>query len=254
MIKNRDLKPFLGRKALVTGAGKRVGQHIALALAEAGCDLVVHYFNSKSGAEETVSKIKALGREVASVSVDLSTEDGPKELAKFVTDTYGQLDILINNASTFPNPEKYQADRNFHTETLEEWNTSFAINARAPFFLTQHLSSFLKKSKDGNIINILDLSVSEPFLTRPAYSVSKSALLAVTNLTARALARVVRIIDLELGAIIAGDDLSSVEIKKRRWGGLESVSESILYILNTKFLHGSVIRLDGGEGIKLNDR
>lgn len=228
-------------KALVTGAAKRIGQALAITLAKEGCDVIVHYNKSKEDAEKTVATIHALGREAVAVGVDLSLPDAPEQLAVQTIQAFGNLDILINNASIWPNEVK--GTQGLLTETLDDWNLALSINAQAPFFLIKHLSKTLRQSSRANIINILDSSVSSPFLSRASHSVSKAALAAITTLAAKTLFPPIRVNALELGMVLKSDDMPEEEAKKIRWTPLERVVDSLLLVLKTEGVNGSVLKV-----------
>ena len=235
-----------GRRALVTGAGKRIGQAIAIGLAQAGCDVAVHFHTSRDGALETKRRVEAFGRRAELLQADLMQPEAIEALARETIKKFGGLDILINNASIFPEPEKIQASSDLFSETLAGWERSISINARAPFFLIQHCARALSESSHGNIINILDTSASEPFVSRAAHSISKSALATVTKLAAKTLYPKVRVNALELGAILPPELLTTKDRAEIEWAGVDEVVRGVIYLLEANFLHGEIIRLDKG--------
>src|SRR5690606_17641329 len=126
-----------GRTALVTGGAVRVGRAISLALADAGARVVVHHHASAKEAKRLVESIRADGREAATISADLRTMAGVRSLAKDAPGLLGPIDILVNNASTFPPADFAEVDE-------ETWERTIAVNLRAPFFLSQQLGLQMK--------------------------------------------------------------------------------------------------------------
>ncbi len=229
------------RWALVTGAGTRVGQTIAIGLARGGYDVIVHYFSSAKGAERTVSEVMAVGRKAFSVQADLRKTDSPKMLLKEIEAKVTKLELLVNNASTYPEPERAKAAKSLLEETPEDWELSLNVNARAPFFLIQQLAPLLSASGEGQVVNILDSSVSAPFLSRASHSVSKSALAAITKIAAETLAPKVRVNALELGSILApvgrGDEPGKV------WIGTQGVVDALLQLIADSGKNGEIVRV-----------
>jgi len=221
-----------GKVALVTGAGKRIGQTIAIYLAELGYDIVVHYSSSAIGAEETKAKIEQLGRKAYLIQADLAEAYAPKELIGEISQVFGRLDLLINGASTYPEPDRNQAKHSFDRESEEEWEESLAVNAKAPFFLIKYASALLEKSGEGLVINILDRSVDEMILSRAAHTVSKNTLKIITELGAKSFGDSFRICSLQLGRILPGEKMSPEEVSKIQWIGIEPVLREVNEIIS----------------------
>lgn len=247
------MRSLVGRKVLVTGAGTRIGQAIAIALARDGCDVIVHYCTNRAGAEETAGKIKSYGRQAVCFSADFRQFESIKDLVDKSVQVFGGLDALVNSASVFPLAGRRDGESDLSHETIESWNLSLDVNARAPFFLIQHASPFLKKSTDGCVINILDTSVSDPFVSRASHSVSKGALASITRLAAKTFYPKVRVNGLELGHILPSPDMSAEEIAQQKWGGVSNVAEAVIFLLKNGFMTGEILRMCGGK-LLLGDR
>lgn len=232
-----------GKKALVTGAAVRVGRAMALALAQAGCDVIVHYGQSRIEAEETVAEIQKLGRKALALQADLRDPEAPKLLAAAVKRAFHGLDILVNNASVYPATDKFEADHALDKESIADWELALAVNARAPFFLIQHLAPLLEQSADGNVVNILDRSVSEVFVSRATHTVSKWALEATTMIAAKTFASRIRVNALELGPTLPGELMTEAERAKKTWSGTEPVCEALLSLLQAQTCSGQVIAI-----------
>lgn len=217
--------------ALVTGAGKRIGQAIAIHLAECGYDIVVHYLTSGAGAKETKENIEKLGRRALLVQSDLSDVTAPREIIENIRSFFGRLDIVVNSASTFPEPDKLRAKHFFYEESEREWDKAISVNTRAPFFLIKYAAPFLAESKNGLVINILDRSAFELTPSRSAHALSKNTLKAITDLGAKSFSDF-RICSLLLGEILPGDDMSAELASQFKWIGIEPVLRKLSEIIN----------------------
>lgn len=229
-------------RALVTGAGTRLGRVFAIALAEAGYDIVVHYFSNEKGAEETCREVERRGRTPYPVQADLSQADGPRELVRSISTVSPSLDVLVNNASVYPSPDKVLADHNLLQESVEDWEKSITLNARAPFFLIQECTPLLERASSPHIVNILDMSITDPFIDRASHSVSKAALAAITTIAAETLKPQIRVNALELGPILPGDLMPESEVKKVRWLGVDVVAAAFRQLLEVKQT-GQIVRV-----------
>ncbi|MCC6954900.1 MAG: SDR family NAD(P)-dependent oxidoreductase [Deltaproteobacteria bacterium] len=238
-------KPLLGQQALVTGSARRVGKAFALALAEAGCDVIIHHGKSDAAAAQTALEVEQRGRRAVVLQADLRSIDAIAQMAKEATSAFPKLNILVNSASTYPKGDFLEAGHHLQTESAESWDESMNVNARAPFFLIQQLAPQLEGSGNGSIVNIIDRSAFVPFRSRAAHSVSKAALLSITKLAAVTLAPKVRVNAIELGAILPGDEMTPEEREKLRWGGVESAVSALLFVLSTPFVNGETIGVKG---------
>ncbi len=174
------------RTALVTGAGKRLGRAIALALAQAGHAVAVHYGDSAADADRLVADITASGGRAAAFSADLAKEDEVADLIDRAAKALGPLDVLVNNASVFERDEALDATR-------AGWDRHMEINLRAPFVLAQDFARQLPTGVVGNIVNILDQRVENLTPHFISYTLSKSGLWTLTRTLALALAPDIRV-------------------------------------------------------------
>ncbi|HEX4538534.1 MAG TPA: SDR family oxidoreductase [Candidatus Acidoferrum sp.] len=234
-----------GRVALVTGAAKRLGRAIAVHLAREGADVIVHYQRSATEAQEVVTQITNLGRRAISVPADLAKKSDIDNLFAATKNEFGRLDILVNNASYF-----LQAD--FPSITEEIWDAALDVNIKAPFFCSQAAAPPLKKN-NGVIINLSDVA---GFLGWPGYiphSVSKAGVIMLTRVLAKALAPEIRVNAIAPGTItMPGDppDLATEFIKRaplQRTGTTNDVAAAISFLINSPFITGEVLLLDGGR-------
>ena len=172
--------------ALVTGAGKRLGRAMALALAEAGFDVAIHYAASAEAAEATAADIRALGRRAITLKAELGQEAEVSQLIPTATKALGPLGVLVNNASTFERDEWQDATR-------ESWDRHIEPNLRAPFVLTQDFAKALPEAAQGLVVNMLDQRVWSLTPHFVSYTVSKAGLWALTQSLALALAPRIRV-------------------------------------------------------------
>jgi NAD(P)-dependent dehydrogenase (short-subunit alcohol dehydrogenase family) len=239
-----------GRTALVTGGAVRVGRAISRALAAHGARVVVHFNSSGSAAEELVGEIRAAGGEAAAVGADLSSVHGVRKLIDAAEQPFGPIDVLINNASIFPPERLAEVDEDL-------WESTIAINLRAPFFLTQRLGGGMKSRGGGVIINLADLAGIQAWTGYAAHSISKAGLIHLTRIAARALAPEVRISAIAPGTVLPPEDLSEDEIQSlaaraplQRNGGPEDVVQAVLYLIGAEFVTGEVMVVDGGRMLR----
>ena len=237
--------PPAGRVALVTGGAVRVGRAITLALADAGFDVVVGYHGSAPAAREVVAEVEGMERRARAFRADLSTSAGTRALAEAATATWGRLDLLVNNASTFfATP--------FEEVGEEEWDQVMAVNLKAPFLLIQATAAALA-ARRGNVVNIVDLSALRPWARYPHHSVSKAALAHLTRVAARSLAPRVRVNAIAPGSVLPEEDATpetvrtaAARIPLRYWGSPDDVARAVLFLDRSPFITGEVLVVDGG--------
>jgi pteridine reductase len=234
-----------GRVALVTGAAKRLGRAIALHLAREGADVVVHFHSSASEAQEVVTQITSLGRRAISLPADLANKSDIDKLFTTTNKEFGRLDILVNNASNF-------LYANFASITEEIWDAALDVNLKAPFFCSQAAAPLLKKN-NGVIINLSDVAGFLGWTGYIPHSVSKAGVSMLTRVLAKALAPEIRVNAIAPGTItMPGDppDLAADFIKHaplQRTGTTDDVTAAISFLINSPFITGEVLVLDGGR-------
>jgi pteridine reductase len=237
--------PLAGKVALITGSGKRLGREIALHLARQGADIAVHYHHSGSTAKETVTEIRKMGRSAVGLAADLAKKPEIDILISRLQREFGRLDILVNNASNFLHSE-------FSAITEQIWDAALDVNLKAPFFCSQAAAPMLKESR-GNIINLADVAGSLGWTGYIPHSVSKAGIIMLTRTLAKALAPEVRVNAIAPGTIsMEGDpsDLESDYIQRaplKRTGTPADVNTAISFLLNSPFVTGQVLVLDGGR-------
>ena len=173
-----DLK---GKTVFITGAARRLGKAIALAMAQAGANVAFTFRSSSNEAEETLREIKAKGVQGLAFECDLRQAANAKNAVKNVLTHFGQIDLLINNAGVF------ETANHRSTSPADQWDEVFAVNVRAPFLVSQSCIPALRSVR-GRIINMGSLGGEKPWATHAHYCSSKAALHMLTQVMAKALA------------------------------------------------------------------
>jgi NAD(P)-dependent dehydrogenase (short-subunit alcohol dehydrogenase family) len=234
-----------GKTVLITGAALRIGRSLALAVARAGGDVVLHYGKSRKAAEALQAEIEAAGQKAFLLQADLAE---PAQAADLIARAweYAPLFALVNNASVFE-------QLSWENTNLEQWNRSMMINLTAPFLLSQAFARSLEPGKDGRIVNLLDWRALRPGTGSLAYTISKSALAALTRSLAVALAPRINVNGLALGAILPPSSGEPARIKleqipARRWADLSEVDQALIFLLDgPAYITGEIIHIDGGR-------
>lgn len=234
--------------ALVTGGAVRVGRALSLGFAEAGFDVAVHFHSSSAAARETARRVEELGRQAVLVRADLGEPSEVRALADAVADAYGRLDVLVNSAATFEEGSLLDLD-------VADWDRVMAVNLRGPFLLVQALASLLRKA-EGSVVNILDLSAFQPWTGRPHHAVSKAGLLHLTRILARVMAPRVRVNGIAPGTVLPPPDFGPEAERRERartplgtLGRPEDVVRTALFLVDSPFITGEVVVVDGGRAL-----
>jgi NAD(P)-dependent dehydrogenase (short-subunit alcohol dehydrogenase family) len=247
---NLPISPALPRAALVTGGAKRLGRAIALALAEAGFAIAIHYNTSRDEAEATVEEIRALGLDACVVQADLAVEHDVAGLIPAVTAALGPLGVLVNNASTFERDEWADASR-------ASWDAHIEPNLRAPFVLMQHFAQALPADAEGMILNLLDQRVWSLTPHFVSYTLSKAGLWALTQSMALALAPRIRVNAIGPGPAAPSPRQSAEQFARQcasvplaRGTTPEEVARAALALLSLPSVTGQMLALDGGQHLQ----
>jgi len=238
-----------GRVALVTGAGRRVGRAIALALGARGMHVVVHFNGSRTGADETARLIIDAGGQAIVEQADLTQVEAANELVDRAIAWRGALSALVNSAAIMLRTPVGET-------TTPDWDTMFALNVRAPYFLSQRAAPALAASQ-GAIVNIADLAAFESWPAYVPHGMTKAAVVQMTRAMARALAPGVRVNAVAPGVVLLPEGWSEEEAEHlrsttplRRLGSPEDVAQVVLFLLEAQYVTGEVIRVDGGRHIR----
>ena len=238
-----------GRNALVTGAGHRVGRAIAVALAGRGMRVAIHYNSADTGARETLEQVRAAGGDGDIFAADLTRGDAPEALVATVRERFDTLDVLVNSAAVMVRTP-------FGETTPKQWDDIMSLNLRAPFLLTQAAAAMLRASH-GVVVNIADLAAFETWPAYVPHGISKSGIVHLTKSLARLLAPDVRVAAIAPGTVLLPDrwDEASAEhlietTPLHRNGSPEDVTRTVLFILDSDYLTGETIIVDGGRHVR----
>jgi NAD(P)-dependent dehydrogenase (short-subunit alcohol dehydrogenase family) len=235
-----------GKVALVTGAAKRIGRGVALRLASEGADVIVNYRSSKPEADEVVAQIASTGRRAVAIQADVAKRSDVAAMFATVEKEFGRLDILVNNAGMF-----FAAK--FEELTEEQWDRILDTNLKSQFLCSQAAAAMLRRGGQGRIVNFASLG---GLLAWPAYThycVSKAGVIMLTRCLARALAPEITVNAIAPGTIsFPGDrpELSEDYIQRaplKRTGTAEDIEDAVLYLVQSSFVTGQVIVVDGGR-------
>lgn len=234
---------------LVTGAGVRVGREIAIALSECKARIAVHYNSSAKPAEETLDAIRAAGSDGELFRADLTHPGSADELIGKVVAHFGALDVLVNSAAVMQRTPIGEV-------TPAEWDAMFALNLRAPFFLSQAAAEAMGE-RGGAIINIADLAAFETWPAYVPHGITKAGVVQMTRAMARALAPRVRVNAIAPGAVLLPDgwDAESEEhivstTPLKRLGSPKDVAEAVIYLIQADYVTGTTLIVDGGRHIR----
>jgi pteridine reductase len=237
------------KNVLITGAAKRIGAACARRLHREGCHVVVHYKSSEREALELCSELNRLRRDSASVlQGDLLDMGQLEAVAEAAQKIQGGIDVLINNASAFYGTP-------FGQVTGGQWDELLGSNLKAPFFLAQALRNTLK-SRQGCIVNIVDIHAERGLPGFPAYSIAKAGLAAMTRVLAKEMGPEVRVNGVAPGAIIWPEhglsDQTKEEILQRvalkRSGEPDDIAKAVLFLIrDADYMTGQILTVDGGR-------
>lgn len=239
-----------GAGALVTGAGTRIGQAIAIGLAQSGCDVAIHYHGSAKGAEETARAVRSAGRRAELFRTDLADAAAAGGLADQAARALKRLDIVINSAAIMVREP-------VESVTPESWDATLDLNLRAMFFVSQGAIPHLRRAK-GKIVNLADIAGMEPWPAYVTHCVSKAGVIMLTKALARALAPDIAVNAVAPGAVLLPDDWDENErehIRKttplERLGDPADVVAAVRFLLTgTDYVTGTVLVVDGGRLIR----
>ena len=236
-----------GKTALVTGGAVRVGNSLTLALAGAGCHVIVHCGQSIAAAEETVKTARGCGVRAEVLPADLAGDAVASLMDQAAELAGGPIEILVNNAAIYPEGGLLENDE-------EGWSRTLRINLQSPVLLTRAFADRLPPETHGAVLNITDARINRPDTDHFAYRISKTGMAELTRLAALELAPRIRVNALALGAILpppgAGEDhlqRLAGRIPLRRTGNLSHVTDAALMLLQNDFITGAVLPVDGGE-------
>ncbi len=237
----------MAKVALVTGAARRIGRAIALALARDGWDIAVHFRDSESEALAVVAEIEALGRRAAALQCDLADEGAVKQLLARASAAVGAVSCVVNNASLFD----YDSAPDF---TVAQLDAHMHANLAAPILLAQALHAATAAGQLAVVINLLDqklYNLNPDFLS---YTLSKAALHTATTLLAQALAPTVRVVGVAPGITLVSGPQSETGFGAAhqatplgRSSTPEDVADSVCFVARARAMTGTTLLVDGGQ-------
>ena len=237
--------------ALVTGGAQRVGACLCKTLHAAEYNVLIHYRHSANEASQLAASLNAIRPNSAhGLPADLLDHKQIKRLIDAAKQTWGRLDLLINNASSF-----YPTD--IGTSSEDDWQDLIGSNMKAPFFLSQAVMPLLKEQQ-GNIINITDIHAQKPLKGHTIYCSAKAGLVVLTKSLAKELAPDIRVNAIAPGAILWPENNMSDEVKQKiindialkRIGDPNDIAKTALFLAkDANYITGQVIAVDGGRSL-----
>jgi pteridine reductase len=236
-----------GKVALVTGGAKRLGRHIALALAERGAEVVIHYRESAREAHEVLALLKKTGGKPVAVQGDVSIAGDVDRIVETAMQAFGRIEILVNSAALF-----YRTP--FESLTEADWDRLMSVNLKGPFLLCRKVGRVMLQQGRGTIVNLADIAGLRPWADFIPYSVSKAGLIALTRGLAKAVAPTVRVNAVAPGAVLLPEGTEEEErqravrrIPLARLGSPEDIVRAVIYLIESDFITGEVLMVDGGQ-------
>jgi pteridine reductase len=240
-----------GQVALVTGAAKRLGAAIARGLHAQGANVVIHFHRSAAAAAQISSELNSLrDNSCGIVQADLLQAAGSATVVAGAIERFGQLDILINNASSFyPTP--------LGSITAGQWDDLIGTNLKAPLFLAQAAAPHLQR-RSGLIINMIDIHAQRPLPQHPVYCVAKAGAVMLTRSLARELGPQIRVNGIAPGPVLwpeAGltsalkDEIVAKTLLKRSGSPADIVGAVLFFAKDAPFVTGQILAVDGGRSV-----
>ncbi len=240
-----------GSTALVTGGARRVGKAIALALAREGARVAITYNTSIDQAQATVAEIERSGGQAIALPCNQRNLAAIDRLFDQLRLDFDRLDLLVNSAAIMERQPVLDI-------TAADWARVMETNLRGPFFMAQAAAKWMREKGDaGNIVNLADLSALQPWPSYLTHTVSKSGMVALTKTLALALAPSIRVNAIAPGAVLKPEEWEAERWEKmiaalpvQHGGSAEDVAAAVLFCVNSDFMTGQLIVLDGGRGLK----
>jgi NAD(P)-dependent dehydrogenase (short-subunit alcohol dehydrogenase family) len=237
----------LPKAALVTGGGRRIGRALALALAETGFAVAVHFHAARDDALAVVDRIRGNGGAGVALAADLADEAAVLRLLPQAERALGPIGVLVNNAAVF-------GDDTVRTATRDSWDAHLAVNLRAPFVLIQAFAARLPAEAQGVVVNMLDQRVWSPTPYFVSYTLSKAGLWTLTQTMALALAPRIRVNGIGPGPTLRSPRQSPEEFARQcammplgRGTSPEEIAAALRFIIEAPAMTGQMIALDGGQ-------
>lgn len=242
------------RTYLITGAANRIGRALALRAAGDGANVIIHYNSSQGPADELAAAINHSGKKAYIIQADLASQSDVAALIPRVIELAGPIDVLINSASIFESSKVTDF-------TIEDLHRDIMINSFAPLVLSRAFAkaNTAKKSPRPVIINMLDTRITDYDREHAAYHLSKRMLYTLTRMTAFEFAPGIRVNAVAPGLILPPKDHDQAYLEQLRTtnplheiGDVDQVAAAVQFLVNTEFVTGQVIFIDGGRHLKGN--
>ena len=242
-----------GRVALITG-GRRIGAVVAAELARGGADVALVYRRSRAEAEETADSVRAFDRRVCLVQADLASPDACERVVDETVAALGRIDVLINMASIY-------LSKPLDELTVEDWDAQLNVDLRASWLCARAAVPHMRRLRGGRIINFADWVARSGRPRYPGYLtyyVAKAGVVALTEALALELAADQILVNaIAPGPIVAPEDTSDEEFAKveratplGHWGGENEIAKAVMALIDSDFITGETIRVDGGRHLK----
>lgn len=241
------------RVVLITG-GKRIGQVVARELAERGADVALSYRGSRDEAERSAADVRAAGQRAAVIAADVGQAADCDALVTGVVAQLGRIDVVVNMASIY-------ASKDFDATTEQDWQRNIDVNLRSVFLVSKAAVPHMRRQGGGRIINFADWlarSGRPNYKGFVAYYTAKAGVIALTEALALELANDQILVNaIAPGPILAPPDMTPQEVDDvamatpvGRWGGEIEIAKTVITLVNTDFITGETIRVDGGRHVK----
>lgn len=239
--------------ALITGAGRRLGNALVRTLARRGYRLALHAHRSAAGAEATARELNATGTQAIALEADLRDEGAVRVMVAQCRDRFGRIDALVNNAAI------WEAKALEHI-TADDVRQHFEVNVLGTFLCCQEVGlAMVAQEQGGAVVNIGDWAVTRPYLNYAAYFAAKGTIPTLTRDFAVELGTRnprVRVNAILPGPVLLPTEMSAAERKQvidatlvKREGNPEDVAHAVLFLLENTFVTGACLPVDGGRGI-----
>jgi 3-oxoacyl-[acyl-carrier protein] reductase len=236
--------------ALITGGGRNIGKAIALSLAEQGFSLVINYNNSSREAHSLAQSLRKKGTLAIAIKANVSKKAEVNRLIKKSLQTFGRIDLLVNNASVF-------SMSTINTTTEKEWDDTININLKGTFLCSQAVAPIMLKQKNGKIINIASVAGIIGWSKYIPYSISKAGVIMLTKLMAKALAPNILVnavapgyIDIPNKSVPSKKKMPLNKILLKRYGSIKDITDIVLYLATkSDYITGQLWAVDGGRSI-----
>lgn len=237
--------------AMITGAAIRVGRAIALELAQAGYDLILHAHRSQDALRDICDEVRSLGRAVQALHADLSSLSEIEKVVQTVSAQHSSLDLMVHNAALF---EK----RPFEEVSPKHFQLLHQLNVQAPFFLSQGLMPLLRQGENPSIVHITDIMGERATAGYSHYGITKAALIHLTRSLAVELAPTIRVNGVSPGTVAFPENFDD-EIRQKilqriplkREGTPRDIARAVLYFAQNEYVTGQIIAIDGGRNALL---